>query len=111
MANVQEVTDSTFQAEVLDAGKPVVVDFWAAWCMPCRMMSPILEEVAKRNADTIKVVKMNTDENQATAGRYNIMSIPTLALFRNGKEVGRVIGVRTADALQGELDKAFGKQV
>ena len=111
MSQVVQVTDKTFQEEVLDAKTPVVVDFWAPWCMPCRMMAPILDEVAIGAAGTAKVCKVNTDENQHIAAQYGIMSIPSLVFFKDGVEVGRAVGVQQADVLQGELDKLAGTVV
>jgi thioredoxin 1 len=105
MSDVMEVTDSNFNTEVLQSSKPTVVDFWAPWCMPCRMMAPILDDFAKKNADRVKVVKLNTDENPQTATTYRIMSIPSLVFFKNGQEASRVIGVRPSDALEAELAK------
>ena len=79
---VTEVTDNNFQAEVLESEVPVLVDFWAPWCGPCRMVSPVVEEIADERGDALKVVKMNIDENQETAIKFNVMSIPTLMLFK-----------------------------
>ena len=81
---VTEVTDNNFQAEVIESDVPVLVDFWAPWCGPCRMVAPVVEEIAEERGDALKVVKLNIDENQETAIQFNVMSIPTLILFRNG---------------------------
>jgi thioredoxin 1 len=86
------ITDATFEQEVLQSDSLVIVDFWAPWCAPCRMIAPVLEEISKEYAGRVKVVKMNTDENQAVAMKYSIMSIPTLKIFRAGTEVGEIIG-------------------
>lgn len=105
MAAIKEITDQTFDSQVLKADKTTIVDFWAPWCMPCRMMAPILEEVANKNDGRVNVFKLNTDENQAVPSNYNIMGIPSLVFFKGGKEVNRVVGVRPANALQSELDR------
>lgn len=110
-ALLSEVTDATFKSEVLNSDKPTLVDFWAPWCMPCRMMTPILEQFVKKNGDRVKVVKLNTDENQLTASRYGIMSIPSLLIFNNGEEVGRTIGVQPVESLEAALDKAVLRSV
>ena len=104
---VSEVTDSNFQAEVLESEKPVLVDFWAPWCGPCRMVAPVVEEIAKERGEELKVVKMNTDENQQTAINYNIMSIPTLILFRHGQPAKTVIGAYPKKRLEAELEPAL----
>jgi thioredoxin 1 len=104
---VDEVTDNNFQAEVIESDVPVLVDFWAPWCGPCRMVAPVVEEIAKERAGELKVVKMNTDENQETALAFNIMSIPTLILFRNGQPAKTVIGAYPKRRLEAELEPAL----
>jgi len=92
MAAVAEVTDQNFDAEILNSETPAIVDFWAEWCGPCRVIAPIIAELASAYAGQIKVVKMNVDENPATPGRYHVRSIPTLLAFRGGVVVDQVIG-------------------
>jgi len=92
-AFVNEVSDSTFENEVLNSSQPVLVDFWAAWCAPCRMLAPTVEAVAEKFQGKAKVVKLNVDENVDSSSRYGIKGIPTLILFRDGKEADRVVGV------------------
>ncbi len=104
---VADVTDNNFQAEVLESEVPVLVDFWAPWCGPCRRVSPIVEEIAQERAGELKVVKLNTDENQQTAISYNVMSIPTLILFRNGQPAKTVIGAYPKRKLEAELEPAL----
>ncbi len=100
---VIEVGDANFQSEVLESDKPVIVDFWAAWCGPCRMVSPIVEEIASEYGDKVKVAKLNVDENKETATRYGIMSIPTILLFKNGDIAKQVVGAMPKSALVKEL--------
>jgi len=94
-----EVTQATFQKEVLEASTPVIVDFWAPWCGPCRMQGPILEKFAEAN-NNVKVVKVNVDENMELASEYEIMSIPSIMLFKNGKLVEAKLGVQSIDSLK-----------
>src|SRR6188508_275558 len=96
---VGKVSDTTFESEVLKATKPVVVDFWAEWCGPCRMIAPALEEIAGAN-DKVKIVKLNVDENPRTAEKYGIMSIPTLMLFKNGELASRQVGAAPKQKLE-----------
>jgi thioredoxin 1 len=105
--NLPEVTDANFQAEVIEADVPVLVDFWAPWCGPCRMVAPVVEEIAQERGDQLKVVKLNIDENQNVAMQYNVMSIPTLMLFRNGEVAKTVIGAYPKRKLEAELEPAL----
>jgi thioredoxin 1 len=104
MAAVTEVTDNNFQAEVIESDVPVLVDFWAPWCGPCRRVSPIVEEIANEKGDALKVVKLNIDDNQETAMAFNVMSIPTLMVFRHGQQVKTVIGAYPKKKLEAEID-------
>ena len=104
--NLNEVTDNNFAAEVLEASQPVLVDFWAPWCGPCRIIAPHLEELDNER-DDLTVVKMNVDENPQTAAKYGIMSIPTLILFKNGQVAKQVVGALPKARLQAELEPAL----
>ncbi len=99
-----EVNGNNFQREVLESSVPVLVDFWASWCTPCRMLAPTIEKLAEENQDKLKVCKLNTDENQNIAAQYGIQGIPTLIVFKEGKEVGRTVGVMSKEKLQEKLD-------
>ncbi len=102
-----EINDSSFKSEVTDSQMPVLVDFWAPWCGPCKMVAPVLEELAKEYEGKVKVVKLNIDENQGTATEYGVRSIPTLILFKDGKECERMIGVQSKDNLKQMIDKVL----
>jgi len=102
---IKILTDQNFQNKIKSG--TVLVDFWAAWCMPCKMMAPVLNEVAEEAGDKVTIAKVNVDEQKATAAKFNIRSIPTLILFRNGKEVKRISGVKSKDYLLKELDRRF----
>ena len=103
--HVKEVSDSSFEKEVLGASKPVLVDFWAEWCAPCRMLAPTVAAVAEHYGETATVVKLNVDDNPSTAQRYGIKGIPTLILFRDGKEVERVVGATSKESISKMIDK------
>ena len=97
---VGKVSDATFEADVLKSTQPVVVDFWAEWCGPCRMIAPALEEIAGALGEKVKIVKLNVDENPATASKYGVMSIPTLMLFKNGELASRQVGAAPKQKLE-----------
>lgn len=99
----RDVTDATFESEVLASSKPIMVDFWAEWCGPCRAVSPILDQIATEHSDKIEVVKLNVDDNPDTAMKYQITSIPTMKVFRGGEVVKTVIGAKPKPALEADL--------
>ena len=101
MATPTVVTDETFNQEVLKSDTPTLVDFWAVWCGPCRMVAPVVDEIAREQAGKLKVMKLDVDENQNTAMAYGVMSIPTLILFKNGQPVERIVGFRP----KGDMEK------
>ncbi|MEX0749521.1 MAG: thioredoxin [Dehalococcoidia bacterium] len=107
MTKPYEVTDANFDNEVLQADKPVLVDFWAPWCGPCRMVAPIVDELSTEYDGKVKFVKLNTDDNVGTASKYGIRSIPTLLVFKGGEPVGQIIGFRPKSDLKKRLDAAL----
>ncbi len=105
--NVTEVTDNSFQSEVLESTKPVLVDFWAPWCGPCRMVAPVVEELSGELSEKIKFTKLNVDENQNVAAQFGIMAIPSLLIFKNGQVAQQHVGALSKAALKGLLDKVL----
>lgn len=105
MSNQIEFTETNFQAEVIGSDIPVLVDFWAPWCGPCKMIAPIVEEISSEYDGRLKVGKINTDDNQQVASQYGIMSIPTIMIFKNGEVVERIIGAHSKDTLTDKIDE------
>lgn len=107
MADLQQVTDGTFEKEVLQSGGPVLVDFWAPWCGPCRMVAPIVEELAKEYQGRVKVLKLNVDDNPATAAKYGIFSIPTILIFNGAKVITQIVGAMPKKHYMDKLNELF----
>ncbi len=110
MADISHLNDADFEAEVLNSGQPVLVDFWAEWCQPCHMIAPHVEAIANEHGDVLKVAKMDVDNNPMTQGQYGIMSIPTLMLFKDGEVVERLRGVRPKDYIVAKIMPHLDKQ-
>ena len=107
-ANVKEFSDATFESEVIQASEPVLVDFWAPWCGPCRQITPMIEELASENEGSVKIGKVNIDDNPKSAQHYGVSSIPTLLLFKDGEVSERFVGVQPKSRLQGAMDDVKG---
>ncbi len=108
---MNEVTSEQWKQQVLNSDKPVFVDFWAEWCGPCRMVSPIVEELSKEYEGKVNFVKVNVDQNRDLASKYNILSIPTLAIFRNGEVVAQTAGASSIESIRNYIDKNIGTEV
>jgi thioredoxin 1 len=108
MSKTVAVTDSTFDEIVIQSANPVLVDFWATWCRPCQMVAPILEELTQEYTGKLTIAKLDVDQNQQTAQKYRVMSIPTMIIFKQGKPVANIVGFKPKDKLKQELDAALG---
>ncbi|MEX0753512.1 MAG: thioredoxin [Actinomycetota bacterium] len=104
MADIDETTDQSFAADVLQSDAPVLVDFWAEWCVPCHMVSPVVEEIGREHQGAMRIAKLNIDDNPEMTRKYGVMSIPSLILFKGGEEVARVVGAKGKDALLKEIE-------
>ncbi len=107
--NVMQVTDASYQQDVIESDLPVLVDFWAPWCGPCRIVGPVIEQLAEEYEERLRVAKVNTDENQATPGSLGIRGIPTLVFYLNGEEQERVVGVRPKEELKSMIENLLEK--
>ncbi len=105
MGSIETLTDSTFDEEIAGSGEPVLVDFWAEWCGPCKMIAPMLEEIAGEHAGKLRIAKLNVDDNPAAARRFDVMSIPTLIVFKDGQPAKRLVGAKPKGALLEELSE------
>jgi thioredoxin 1 len=103
---LQDVSDANFQAEVIESDAPVLVDFWAPWCGPCRVVAPVLEEIASERPD-LRIVKLNVDDNQQTAAQFDVLSIPTMILFKNGEVAKKIVGAYPKRKLEAEIEPAL----
>jgi thioredoxin 1 len=108
MANIGDVTDAEFESTVLGSSTPVLVDFWAEWCVPCKMVSPVVEQLGTEQGDTLKVAKFNIDDNPEMTIRFGVRSIPSLILFKGGEEVARIVGAKPREAIMRDLQPHLG---
>ena len=107
MSHVTTITDAEFEANVIESGQPVLVEFWAQWCGPCHQLAPVVERIAEERSDDLRVVKINSDENPLVSARYKVLGLPTLILFDSGEPVAQMVGARPKSALDRDLDKVL----